>query len=48
LIELTDLLGLPKVPRRIEGYDISHMSGTDVVASMVYSPPAADKANYRK
>ncbi len=49
LIELTDLLGLPKVPRRIEGYDISHMSGTDVVASMVvFTNGAADKANYRK
>lgn len=35
--------------RRIEGYDISHMSGTDVVASMVvFTNGAADKANYRK
>lgn len=49
LIELTELLGLAKVPRRIEGYDISHMSGTDVVASMVvFTNGAADKANYRK
>lgn len=49
LIELTDLLGLPKVPRRIEGYDISHMSGTDVVASMVvFTNGVADKSNYRK
>lgn len=49
LVELTDLLGLVKVPRRIEGYDISHMSGTDVVASMVvFTNGAADKANYRK
>lgn len=49
LVELTDLLGLAKVPRRIEGYDISHMSGTDVVASMVvFTNGAADKANYRK
>lgn len=49
LVELTDLLGLDKVPRRIEGYDISHMSGTDVVASMVvFTNGAADKANYRK
>ncbi len=49
LIDLTELLGLAKVPRRIEGYDISHMSGTDVVASMVvFTNGTADKANYRK
>lgn len=49
LIELTELLGLAKVPRRIEGYDISHMSGTDVVASMVvFTNGASDKSNYRK
>lgn len=49
LIELTEVLGLAKVPSRIEGYDISHMSGTDVVASMVvFTNGAADKANYRK
>ena len=49
LVELTDVLGLPKVPRRIEGYDISHMSGTDVVASMVvFTNGVADKVNYRK
>lgn len=35
--------------RRIEGYDISHMSGTDVVASMVvFTNGVADKSNYRK
>jgi excinuclease ABC subunit C len=49
LIELTDLLGLKKPPRRIEGYDISHMSGTDTVASMVvFVNGASDKASYRK
>lgn len=49
LAELTMLLGLRKPPRRIEGYDISHMSGTDVVASMVvFSNGASDKASYRK
>ncbi len=49
LIELTELLGLANVPKRIEGYDISHMSGTDVVASMVvFTNGVADKANYRK
>jgi excinuclease ABC subunit C len=46
---LTDLLGLPQVPRRIEGYDISHMQGTDNVASMVvFTNGLPDKANYRK
>lgn len=49
LAEITELLSLKKVPRRIEGYDISHMSGTDVVASMVvFTNGVADKANYRK
>ena len=49
LTELQDLLQLPKVPRRIEGYDISHMSGTDVVASMVvFTNGVADKSQYRK
>jgi len=46
---LTDLLGLPKIPIRIEGYDISHMSGTNVVASMiVFRNGASDRAEYRK
>lgn len=49
LVELTKLLGLKKPPRRIEGYDISHMSGTDTVASMVvFTNGASDKASYRK
>jgi len=47
--DLVDLLGLSKVPARIEGYDISHMSGTNVVASMVvFSNGVSDRANYRK
>jgi excinuclease ABC subunit C len=46
---LSDLLGLGNVPRRIEGYDISHMQGTDNVASMVvFTNGMPDKANYRK
>lgn len=46
---LADLLGLAKVPQRIEGYDISHMQGTDNVASMVvFSNGIPDKAAYRK
>lgn len=49
LVDLTSLLGLKKPPRRIEGYDISHMSGTDTVASMVvFTNGVSDKANYRK
>lgn len=49
LAELTELLGLAKPPKRIEGYDISHMSGTDTVASMVvFTNGVAHKADYRK
>lgn len=45
---LSQLLGIP-IPRRIEGYDISHMQGTNNVASMVVaSSGVADKAEYRK
>lgn len=46
---LCDVLGLAKAPRRIEGFDISHMSGTDVVASMVvFTSGIPDKTAYRK
>lgn len=49
LTELVDLLGLKGYPRRIEGYDISHMQGTDVVASMVvFTNGVSDKGQYRK
>lgn len=49
LTELVDVLGLPAYPRRIEGYDISHMQGTDVVASMVvFTNGVSDKGEYRK
>lgn len=45
---LSQLLGIP-TPRRIEGYDISHMQGTNNVASMVVATNGmADKAEYRK
>lgn len=45
---LSKLLGIP-VLRRIEGYDISHMQGTNNVASMVVATNGlADKAEYRK
>jgi len=49
LSELVELLRLGDFPRRIEGYDISHMQGTNVVASMVvFVNGASDKAEYRK
>lgn len=49
LSDLMDLLGLKRIPARIEGYDISHMSGTNVVASMVtFTNGVSDRANYRK
>jgi excinuclease ABC subunit C len=49
LNELVDLLGLPEFPKRIEGYDISHMQGTDVVASMVaFTNGVSNKGEYRK
>jgi len=47
--ELVDLLSLGAFPHRIEGYDISHMSGTDVVASMVvFTNGVSNKGEYRK
>jgi excinuclease ABC subunit C len=49
LSELVNLLSIEKYPRRIEGYDISHMSGTNVVASMVvFTNGVSDKREYRK
>jgi excinuclease ABC subunit C len=49
LSKLADLLMLAKTPARIEGYDISHMSGTNVVASMVvFTNGVSDRSNYRK
>jgi len=49
LNELVNLLSLGKFPRRIEGYDISHQQGSDVVASMVvFTNGVSDKAQYRK
>ncbi len=46
---LQKLLGLPEPPRRIEGYDISHQSGTDTVGSMVvFINGASARDEYRK
>lgn len=49
LTELVDVLSLSDYPRRMEGYDISHMQGSDVVASMVvFTNGVSNKAEYRK
>lgn len=49
LRDITDLLGFVKIPVRIEGYDISHMSGVDVAASMVvFKNGVSDRGQYRK
>lgn len=49
LKQFQSLLRLEKPPRRIEGYDISHQSGDNVVASMVvFINGASDRAEYRK
>ena len=49
LKQLQNLLGLPEPPRRIEGYDISHQSGTNTVGSMVvFINGAAARSEYRK
>lgn len=49
LSELQEVLNLEKPPVRIEGYDISHQSGTNVVGSMVcFINGAADRTKYRR
>ena len=49
LLELQRMLGLERPPRRIEGYDISHQSGTNTVASMVvFINGASARSEYRK
>ena len=49
LKQLQDLLKLENPPKRIEGYDISHQSGTNTVASMVvFINGAAARSEYRK
>ena len=35
MLDLADILDLPDMPHRIEGYDISHIQGSDAVASQV-------------
>ena len=49
LSDLVTLLGLPKTPARIEGFDISHMGGVNVVASMVvFTNGVSNRSEYRK
>ncbi|CAB4330375.1 unannotated protein [freshwater metagenome] len=49
LIELEEALELPRTPLRIECYDISNISGTSVVASMVvFEDGLAKKSEYRR
>lgn len=49
LQDLQDILKLKKPPVRIEGYDISHQSGTNVVGSMVcFINGTADRTKYRR
>lgn len=46
---LEDALALPEAPRRIECFDISHIQGTDTVASMVvWEDGRMKKSDYRK
>jgi excinuclease ABC subunit C len=46
---LETALGLPTPPQRIEGFDISHIQGSDTVASMVvWENGKMKKSDYRK
>ncbi|MDF1557442.1 MAG: excinuclease ABC subunit UvrC [ANME-2 cluster archaeon] len=48
LMELKSLLGLSRLPQRVEGFDISNISGTDAVGSMVvFTGGRPDKQYYR-
>jgi excinuclease ABC subunit C len=49
LVELANILDLPAPPLRIEGFDISNISGTFAVASLVsFKNGRPDRANYRR
>ena len=49
LVELAKILGLPAPPMRIEGFDISNISGTFKVASLVsFKNGRPDRSNYRR
>jgi excinuclease ABC subunit C len=46
---LQNILNLPEIPVRIESFDISHIQGTDTVASMVvWENGKMKKSDYRK
>ena len=46
---LADALDLPKLPVRIECFDVSHIQGTNIVASMVvWAEGRMKKSDYRK
>ena len=48
-VDLANLLSLPNPPRRIECYDVSHIQGTNNVASMVvFTDGVPDRGQYRK
>jgi excinuclease ABC subunit C len=49
LVGLKKVLGLPTVPRSIEGFDIAHLSGQDTVASLVsFLDGLPFKSGYRR
>jgi excinuclease ABC subunit C len=49
LENLSEALDLPKPPNRIEAFDVSHIQGTDIVASMVvWEAGKMKKSDYRK
>ena len=49
LEELAELLKMNEIPRRIEGYDISHIQGSDAVGSqVVFIDGMPAKQHYRK
>ena len=49
LENLSEALSLPKPPQRIEAFDVSHIQGTDIVASMVvWEAGRMKKSDYRK
>jgi excinuclease ABC subunit C len=49
LEDLKDRLGLPRMPMRIEGYDISNIRGNQAVGSMaVFSKGLSKRAHYRR
>ncbi len=48
-LQLKELLGLKKEPKRIEGYDISTLQGTNTVSSMVvFEDGKPKKSDYRR